>query len=288
MKKSFIGVLLLASCLDLSACGSGKNDSNSDTKPNETSSAVSSTAEVVNTTRNQTDEVSEIPKETAFDPYQEWKEERFGDSLVLNEDKSCTWYGNDYTYEYNEGNNKISILQNIPVSVLIIEEDDIFKLEIGTEIYVPAKYYDYFHEKAVLEALEEELNGNTVVTVGDKTMLPCGTSFTLDKVELDRAEGIFYVYLTCKNGTDEGCADFESLECRWESCGVGCPLDMTSGERFVDVGASVEICLELKPTRRSLESIESDSAETYGYIHLEFTNAKKDYYININDFFNAE
>lgn len=274
MKKLIALLLAAIMCLSLCSCGKDATDSeggNADDKGNSSTSVSKDPT---------------VKKETEFVLCREWRDAKSGHSIVIKEDGNYTSGDNAYPYTYDAEKNavwlngtKYDIVQQYDVYMLVFNED---------EYLVGADNYEAVHAIFVKNGEKEIAESGTIVKVGDTNRLKCGAYFTLDKVELDKENTIFYVYLSCKNGNDEGCTEFGSVKGNWTSLHLGCQFDLSTENAYVDSQyPEREICLAFKTTRLTSEEIQTYSADSYGYFRLYFSAGKEAFYIDIDQFFDA-
>lgn len=275
MKKMIAVLLSTVLCFSLVACG----DDASDDKGGKTED-----------NREPSTNVSQDPtvkEETEFVLCREWKEAKSGYSIVIKEDGNYISGDNEYPYIYKAESNavwlngtKYDIVQEYGVYMLVFNND---------EYYVGAENYEAVHAIFTKNGRDEIIATGNVITVGDTKRLKCGAYFTVDKLQLDKDKNVLSVYLTCKNGNDEGCTEFGSVKGNWISLHLGCPFTLSTENAYVDAQYPTrEICLTFTSTRLTAEEIKTRSDDSYGYFRLYFSAAKEAFYIDINDFFNAK
>lgn len=273
MKKLI--ALLLAAIMCLSLCACGKDAEDSQGGKNDGGSSSSASKEPT------------VKEEKEFVICREWRNVKSGNSVVFKEDGNYTSGDSTFSYTYSAEKNavwldgtKFDIVQQYGVYMLVFNED---------EYLVGADNYEAVHAIFVKNGREEIAASGTIVKVGDTNRLKCGAYFTLDKVELDKENTIFYVYLTCKNGNDEGCTEFGSVKGNWTSLNLGCPFELSTENAYVDAQYPTrEICLAFQTTRLTADEIQTRSADSYGYFRLYFSAGKEAFYIDIDQFFDAK
>ena len=289
MKK--FAMLLMALCLLLCACESDNEAKVENTAPAEatvTEAAVEATAEA---TPAATEEpAAEAHVSAEFVLCQEWKNVMSGESYVFSDDGSCAYEGTEGKYEYDAENNAVKCDLGWGVETYeVFEEDGIFKLRFMEYVYVPANVYAEYHERAILDAQAELLQDNTYVAMGEANMLPCGLSYTLDSVDVNEADNAFTLNFTCKNNTDEYCADFDNIKVTWASGKLGCMFDVAV-EESGSVGANETAALRLtvKAQNRTLAELRQDGVDTFGFLCIEFKTPKTKAYISVDTLLGAE
>lgn len=267
--KKFIALLLaLIMCFSLVACGGDNANDQSEGNNDKGGDTTQSVA---------------VKEEKELVLCREWKEVKSGYSIVLKENGKYTSGENEYSYTHNADKNTVSlngtkyeIVQQYGVYMLVFNND---------EFYVGAENYNAVRAIFIKDGREEIINSGAVIKVGDSKRLKCGASFTLDKLEINEEKQSFLVYLTAKNGNDEGCSEFGSMKANWVSLNLGCPFNSSTQNAFVDAqNPTREICISYKSLRLTPEEILSKSADSYGYLKLTFKDFKEEFYIDINDF----
>ena len=270
--KRFIALLLaVVMCLSLIAC-SNDNSNDQNEGSNDKGGASSDVSKAPS-----------VKEEKEFVLCREWKEAKSGYSIVIKEDGKYTSGENEYSYTHDSEKNvvelngtKYDIVQQYGVYMLVFNND---------EYYVGAENYDAVHAIFIKNGREEIAASGTVIKIGETNRLRCGAYFTVDKLEINEEKDDFLVYLTCKNGNDEGCSEFGKVKGNWVSLHLGCPFNSSTKNGFVDSQHPTrEICISFGSMRLTVDEIFAKSADSYGYLKLFFSESKDTFYIDINDF----
>lgn len=272
MKRIIALLLAVVMCLSMVACGNDAKDDQSEKNNDKGTSAPKEPT---------------VKEETEFVLCREWKEVKSGYTIVLKEDGTYTSGDNEYSYTYNAekkgvwlNGTKYNVIQQYGVYMLEFNED---------EYYVGVDNYEAVHAIFVKNGEKEIAESGTIIKLGEQYRLKCGAYFTVDRVELDKENTIFNVYLTCKNGNDEGCEEFGSVRGNWTSLYLGCPFDLTTENAYVDAQyPKREVCLSFKSKRLTAEEIKTHSEDSYGYFRLYFSAGKEAFYINVDQFFDVK
>lgn len=272
MKKLLVSLLTAVLCLSMFACGSDAEET-----PKEDGKGTSATTGKP--------EGPAVKEEKELVLYREWKDAKNGHAIVINEDGTYTAGDKQYSCRYDE-EDQIVYMDSAPYE--IIQKYGVYMLVFDEYQYlVGAENYEAVHALFVEEGKKEIAESGTVVRLGEAYRLMCGASFTVDKVELGKGEGtVLKVYLTCKNGNDEGCEEFGSIRGNWTSLDLGCPFDLSTEDAYVDAKHPTrDICLTFQTNRLTPEELQTRSDDSYGYFRLYFSAGKESYYIDINEFF---